>query len=308
MRALSLLAAALFGLVASAASAHPPWGIAADASGQVWFSQLESVWKIDREGHLHLVRPAISGRHVHELGLDAAGNLVGEELSYDPDRQVYHAGIWEVTPSGAQLYLLPPSSSPPLGNGVWSDRAGNRTHVQWNDNDRRNLLVFRRAPDGRVARLIGSDAEATGYHPTVLYNASGFTLGADGTAYFTDRASLYAIAPGGGVRRLATLCEAPAKRPCARPANLRGVALGLGGALYVADAAGRRVLRREADGRFRPLLASGAGWSPHGVALSADALFVLEFTDHRAGAQDRLRVRKLTRDGRVATLATLSLP
>src|SRR4051812_49716296 len=97
------IAAAFLALVASAAAAHPPWGIAADASGQVWFSQLESVWKVDREGHLHLVRPAISGRHVHELRLDAAGNLLGEELSYDSGTQVYHAALWGVTPSGAQL-------------------------------------------------------------------------------------------------------------------------------------------------------------------------------------------------------------
>lgn len=307
-RGAALLAAACALLLAGGADAHPPWGIAADKSGQVWFSQLESVWSIDRQGHLHLVRSAVSGRHVHELRLDAGGNLIGEELSYDPDTQVYHAGIWEVTPSGAHHYLLPPSSNPPLGSGIWSDRAGNRYHVQWNDNDRRNLLVFRRAPDGRVTRLVGSESEAAGFHPTVLYNASGFTVAAKGIAYFSDRSRLYAIAPEGGVRGLATLCEEAANGRCARPADLRGVAAGLGGSLYLADAAGRRVLRREANGRFRPVLASGAGWSPHGVALSADALFVLEFSDYREGARGELRVRKLDREGRVATLARLPLP
>jgi hypothetical protein len=308
MRALSLLAAILLTLVASAASAHPTWGIAADAWGQVWFSQLESVWKIDREGHLQLVRPAVSGRHVHELRLDPAGNLIGEEQSYDSGTQLYHAGIWEVTPAGAQHYLLAPATSPPLGFGIWSDRAGNRYQVQWNDNQRRNLLVFRRAADGRSTRLLGSDDQAAGYHPSVLYNSGGFAIAGDGTAYFTDRASLYAIDPAGGVRRLATLCEDAPKERCNRPANLRGLALGLGGSLYVADAAGRRVLRREADGRFRPLLASEAGWSPHGVALSADALFVLEYTDHRDGRPDLVRVRKLVRDGRVTTLAQIPAP
>jgi hypothetical protein len=308
MRGLSRLAAACFAFLGAAASAHPTWGIAADASGQVWFSQLESVWRIDARGGLHLIRPAVEGHHVHELRLDASGNLIGEELSYDPETQLYHSAVWEVTPSGAAHYLLAPTTSPPLGFGIWSDRAGNRYQVQWNDNQRRNLLVFRRAPDGRVTRLLGSAAEAAGYRPSVLYNSGGFAIAADGTAFFTDRASLYAIAPGGAVQRLATLCEEVAKRPCARPANLRGIALGLGGSLYLADAAGRRVLRREPGGRFQSLLASGAGWSPHGVALSADALFVLEFTDHRQGVPDQVRVRKLARDGRVTILAQMPAP
>jgi hypothetical protein len=308
IRGVALLAAAAFAFLASPAVAHPTWGIAADASGQVWFSQLESVWRIDARGGLHLVRPAVEGRHVHELRLDASGNLTGEELSYDSDAQLYHSAIWEVTPSGASHYLLAPTTSPPVGYGIWSDRAGNRYQVQWNDNERRNLLVFRRAPDGRVTRLLGSAAQAAGYHPTVRYNSGGFAIAADGSAWFTDRASLYAIAPGGAVRRLATLCEEEAKGRCDHPANLRGIVLGLGGSLYVADAAGRRVLRREPGGRFQPLLASEAGWSPHGVALSAEALFVLEFTDHRDGARDQVRVRKMTRDGRMTVLAQIPAP
>src|SRR4051812_45243272 len=154
------IAAAFLALVASAASAHPTWGIAADASGQVWFSQLESVWRIDTRGGLHLVRPAVSGRHVPELRLDASGNLIGGELSNDPDTQLYNSGIWEIAPSGAQRDLLSPTTRPPPGFGIWSDRGGNRYQVQWNDNERRNLLVFRRAPDGKVTRLLGTAAEA----------------------------------------------------------------------------------------------------------------------------------------------------
>src|SRR6476661_1128092 len=141
MRWRTSLAAASLALLAAAASAHPTWGIAADARGQVWFSQLESVWKIDTRGGLHLVRPAVEGRHVHELRLDAAGNLVGEELGYESDTQTYRSAIWEITPSGASHYLLAPTTTPPVGYGIWSDGAGNRYQVQWDDNERRNLLV-----------------------------------------------------------------------------------------------------------------------------------------------------------------------
>jgi hypothetical protein len=41
----ALLAASLL-FSASVASAHPAWGIVADADGRVYFSDLEGVWRL----------------------------------------------------------------------------------------------------------------------------------------------------------------------------------------------------------------------------------------------------------------------
>jgi hypothetical protein len=280
------------------ASAHPTWAIAADPSGRIWFSDLEAVWRIDVDKSVHLVRPAVSGRHVHEIRLDGVGNLVGEELVYEPATQAYRAGIWAITPRGNQVWILAPTGAPPLGLGIWSDRSGNSFHVQWNNNDQARLLAFRRDSRGRVTRLLGSAADSRGFTPTVLYNASGFALAADGSGYFTDRASLYAYSAQRGATRIAAI----------RGAALRGIAIGAAGRLFLADASGRRVLRRNADGTFNTVMRAEPGWSPHGVALSADALFVLEFADYRRGAQGRLRIRKLDRQGTITPIASRPTP
>src|SRR5690348_3280743 len=86
--------------------AHPGWGIALDVRGQVYFTDLKTVWKIDDKGKLSMLRSG-SDSHTHELNVDAAGNVYGAENSYDPGTQKFYGGIWRVAPSGEFSYVLP---------------------------------------------------------------------------------------------------------------------------------------------------------------------------------------------------------
>lgn len=56
-----LLAAIVF-LTAGKAAAHPATGIVVDRKGQVYFSDLETVWRIDTLGKLSVFRSGVSGR------------------------------------------------------------------------------------------------------------------------------------------------------------------------------------------------------------------------------------------------------
>jgi hypothetical protein len=61
------------------------------------------------------------------------------------------------------------------------------------------------------------------------------------------------------------------------------------------------------DGKVETVLKAERPWSPTGVAVSGADVYVLEYTNPNAG-QDRgwqPRVRKVGRDGKVTTLATI---
>src|SRR6185437_13328769 len=113
-------------LLAVNVSAHPAWGIALDRNNQIYFSDIETIWKIDAQGKLTVFRAGVSGRHVHEINLGEDGNLYGVDNSYEPATQRFIAALWTITPDGKFSYLVAPTSDPPKGMTNWKDAAGNR--------------------------------------------------------------------------------------------------------------------------------------------------------------------------------------
>src|SRR5438046_1994660 len=70
-----------------AALAHPSVSILMDSRGNVYFSDLAKVWKINPQG---IKSVAVDGVHTHELYLDKEDNLFGEHVWYNGDA----AGTW----------------------------------------------------------------------------------------------------------------------------------------------------------------------------------------------------------------------
>src|SRR3954464_2727058 len=95
--------------LATRAHARPPWGIVADGRGRIYFSALETIWKVDERGRLNVFRPGVEGRHTHELTLGEDGNLYGEDLTYEPAGERWITAVWKMTPSGELSYLLAPT-------------------------------------------------------------------------------------------------------------------------------------------------------------------------------------------------------
>jgi hypothetical protein len=133
-------------LLLAKAQAHPAWGIAVDRQGQVYFSDLKTIWKIDTQGKLSVFR-AGDDRHTHELNMDEAGNVYGEDD---------FSAIWKMTPAGGLSYILAPTNNPPKGISIWRDRDGNMYSVEQNNHLKRETLLLRRTPSGNVSVLAGS--------------------------------------------------------------------------------------------------------------------------------------------------------
>ncbi len=182
------------------AQAHPAWGIAVDPQGQVYFSDLKTIWKIDAQGRLSVLR-AEGDRHTHDLNIDEAGNLYGADNSYDPATQRFFSATWKMTPAGGFSYLLEPTDKPPVGTSIWRDRDGNMYHIT--NYHERELLVLKRTPGGNVTVLVGNSSAAREYRQGVPYSIGGIAFGADGALYFTHGANVSKVTMSGALTALA---------------------------------------------------------------------------------------------------------
>ena len=54
---------------------HPPVGIVIDSKGNIFYSDLNHVWKIARDGTRSI---AVENVHTHDLYIDKNDNLYGE--------------------------------------------------------------------------------------------------------------------------------------------------------------------------------------------------------------------------------------
>jgi sugar lactone lactonase YvrE len=75
-------------------AAHPGWGIVVDRKGNVFYTDLKQVWRLDPDGKKMVVVPNV---HTHELYLDDDGTLYGEHLWYDGKKEKWGHYLWEFT-------------------------------------------------------------------------------------------------------------------------------------------------------------------------------------------------------------------
>ena len=91
----------------------------------------------------------------------------------------------------------------------------------------------------------------------------------------------------------------------------RGLAVDSQGVVYVAATGSRRVLKLTPGGDASTVLQAPSPWSPTGVALFGGEVYVLEWQDAPPSLLETRnawipRVRKVGRDGKITTLATIS--
>lgn len=177
------LASALLSLIASAqaAMAHPPRGIVVDARGNVYFSDLERIWMVDPRGRLTLARPGVPGRHIHELVIDASGSVHGEENTYDPAREQWPSAIWKMELNRRATYLVPTTTAPLLGTGLWRDARG-CTYLAQQDRAPAGPLLFRRCRGRGAELLFGKPDDARNYRQVLLSNMGGTAMGPEATS------------------------------------------------------------------------------------------------------------------------------
>ena len=295
---------AVLALCPTQVHAHPSWGIAVDAQGRVYFSDLKTIWRIDSHRKLSVFR-AEGDRHTHDLNMDEAGNLYGADNSYEPATRRFFSAVWKMTSAGSFSYLLSPTENPPNGTSIWRDRDGNMYHVT--NYPERELLVLQRTPNGSVTALAGSSNAAREYRQTVPYSAGGIAFSSDGALYFVHGANVSKITTSGTLIPLARnlVVENASEHP-AGATSLFGIAVDAQGNAFVADYGNRRVLKITQANQITTVIRAEEPWFPTGVAIRNGELYILEYGHTPTHTPIGTRVRKLSTDGRITVLATVT--
>lgn len=306
-----IVVAALVLFLSHNVSAHPATGIVLDRAGNIFFSDLETIWKIDTVGKLSVFRAGVSGRHVHELAIDGQDNIYGADYSYEAPK--YISDIWKMSPSGKFEYLMEPTDNPPRAMSIWRDREGNSYWIDQNNHTKTQTLLLRRSPDGEVTTLAGSAyGHADGKGSAAKFSSvGGVAFGPDGSLYLADGASVRKVTMDGTVTTLASGLDARTSddKPAALVGsygNLAGVAIDSANNVFVADAGNRRLLRINREGKVDVLLRTDPPFFPYGVVAGPGGdIYVLEVGFTLPSSSSGPRVRKISADGKSTILAML---
>jgi sugar lactone lactonase YvrE len=278
-RATRVAAALLAATLAAAprrAGAHPGWGVVRDAAGNVYYTDLAHVWRVDARGRRSIV---VRDVHTHELMLDSAGALYGEHAEFLGGDRFRHR-VWRRTRDGRVEDVVPRRAG--YRDGYGFVRGGDGALYWASCLGGGSCVVKRRDPAGRV------DTAARGARFAAPLNF--LAAAPDGTLLVADGADLHRITRDGRLVRVA--------RALAREGGrfaLMGVHAARDGRVYVAAHFDRAVIELAPDGTRRVAARSEAPWRPSGVLAAPDGLWVLEYDDARA------RLRHLRPDGRVRT-------
>jgi sugar lactone lactonase YvrE len=257
------LLACLVLLTAPPALAHPGTGIVEDSKGNIYYTDLERVWRIAPDGSRSVVVPDV---HTHELYLDAGDNLYGEHNWYEgeaTDRWGYR--IWRRSANGRIANVVPPTRGFRTGYSFVRDSSGN---MYWADSDG---YIVKKGPGGAKARL--SDRR--------FGDVRSLLASPDGLVHLIARGELWRIGPDGAVRKMASgLSEQVASQPFV---NERHRIMGLWsdgrGNVYAAVWGGQKVKKIDPQGRVTVAARSTFPWSPSGGLFARDGrLWLLEYS------------------------------
>lgn len=280
---------------ATAALAHPPYGLVVDRHGDIYFSDLETVWRLSADGQLSVFRPAVPDTHVHERALAPSGSIEGDQNRYDPATQRYYTGLWSRTPAGVERAIVPMTERPPVGAGVVQDSAGNRFVTRWISNDDRRTQLLRRRPGGEVDLLFDETKGAGPAKSVSIAGVGGMAFAIDGSLYF---------AAGNELRRLASEGTVNKTYKGAADGSLRGLAATTDGVL-AADMGAKAVLAITADGTATILYRETRAWLPTAVGRADGRLLVLEANADAYDYDNRVRLIEVA-DGRANIIASPS--
>jgi len=292
-----LLILAIPFVLVSLSFAHPSSGIVVDREGQVYFSDLSrGLLRIDRRGNVTMVHKEGG----HWLALDQTGSF--SRVFFEKSK---HSPRWfkRRTPFNVKPTLIGDAGSPLV--------VGQDGNLYFACDDERmipgGLQIGRLSPNGKETLLNPSLRQLS----EELGGIKGLAVGPDGSLYASYPKAVLKITIDGTITTLVNPvvvndCElnvAAKDSPW-----LRGLAVSSRGIVYVAASGCGSVIKILPDGKVTTVLKAEKPWAPSGVAIYQDEVYVLEHINPNSEAHEAWppRVRKLGRDGKVTTLATIT--
>jgi len=297
--ALVLIVGAVCAAWPAPASAHPSSGIVVDEKGNVFVADINTgLWRIDTDGKLTQVHKEAG----HWLALDAEGRFSRVDFEKSD-----HWPRWfkRRTPVGERPALITDGGSPlvvhPDGN-LYYVSGGEKLNPGGHE-------VIRLTPDGKLSR-VAADLDKTSEK---LGGIKGLAVGPDGSLYVTFPKAVFKITMDGKVTAVVESVQVAdgdqdilEGTPKDDLPFLRGLAVDSRGTVYAAATGCRRVVKVTADGKVETVLKAERPWSPTGIAVQGETIYVLEYPNQTDEKREEWvpRVREVGRDGKVTTLVT----
>ena len=247
-----------FSLLLCAAStfAHPPVGIVCDSKGNIFYSDLTHVWKIEPSGRKTIAVPNV---HTHELYIDRNDNLYGQQSVYSGEgtNKWYHA-IWRLSNSKLDT-IVPMREGFYIENYSFSrDSAGN---MYWIRHLPGKWSFMKTTPQRLTSTITDGDFEKVQWiHP------------ANGKLFYVRLGSIYSLDHSGTTRLVAAKLGGDNGHH-----SVFGLWSDNAGNLYVANTAKRVIQKISQDNVISVVHTSGEGWSPTGGTFdNKGILWVLE--------------------------------
>ncbi len=278
-------------LLGNKVSAHPGSGIVVDREGNVYFTDTgQGIWKIDTQGKLTYMPSS----RFHWMAIDEIGYFAKSPKNFE----------WfeRVTPQNFKPALMICSDFPLVFN-----RDGNMYYA---DTRPGSPGIVRRTPGGNETKLVTDN---------LLQHITGITSARDGSLYITEASNsntstIRKITMDGKIKIIASYAGKVGGKNLpleTTPAYCRGLAVDSSGNIYVAATGSRSILKITPQGKVTTILEEPGKWTPTSVTIFGGEIYILEWHDvAEADLEVRKawipRVRKIGRDGKIITLATVS--
>jgi hypothetical protein len=288
--------------LASGAFAHPASGIVVDAQGRVYFIYTNhGVMRIESSGTLTNIHEVKGG---HWLALDAGGAF----------SNVTPKVFERITPDGAVPSLIFASGGAPLVVGPDGDLYYGSNGSQEDSFPPGAMTVARLSARGRQDLFAPSLKNKLA---ELKDGITGLASGGDGSVYVATWNGIVKLQGDGSIAKIVhpvVVKDCDSDPADHNPANassplLRGLGVDSPGNIYVAATSCHRVVKITPDGQVTSILKSERPWSPTGIAVSGEDIYVLEYTNANGPATEgwRPRVRKVAGDNTVTTLVTVPI-
>jgi hypothetical protein len=256
-------------------SAHPGIGIVKDSRGNIYYTDLEQVWKIRNDGEKTIVVPNV---HSHELYMDSADNLFGEHSWYNGEQSnTWGHYVWCLKNNGVLIKIKQPTAGFLENYSFVRDQKGN---MYWAEHWKISRIK-KKTPDGAVITLAEKKFKDIRWmHATPA-----------GVLYFIDLTDLYKIDERGSLRLIFKNIHETDK--ISDKSSLKhyifGIWLDKANNIYLAVRGAQVVKKISADGTILPVIHSTGDWSPTaGLFDDSSNLWLME-----SNSKNETRVRKI---------------
>ena len=278
--ALRFLLITLLSISVSKLVAHPPWGIVVDKEHNIYFADiahngLGSVWKLDKSGKLNLL---LRDFHAHYVGLDNKGHLVtanGEESQFMARLNdhgsldtLYHTTNYEDFNGGNCAYTTNGEIVFQAGGYIWKiNKYGKKEKVS--------------SHKFKWCQTLYTDELGNYYVPEI----------GDGIG------KLFRIGQKGETRMIATNLISKTDKPYNKHNDiLMGITKGCDDHIYVAELAGKRIIKVLENQKTETFYTSEGDWFPSGIDFFAGEAYIMEYRNSKNGMKGP-QIVKVTENG-----------